>query len=113
MLTRAAALLDEGLSVLLDGAFPSNELRSAAIQIARQRELQVHIVHCCCADEVARQRIRARLVAGTGVSEARPDLYEQQKEEEEPFADTLAVEINTEVSLAEQIATVIAAIARR
>ena len=67
------------------------------------------VIHCWCPDEVARQRIAKRLAAGGSASEARPELYDQQKAEEEPNPpEVRTIEIDSTLPDDEQVAQVLA-----
>ncbi|MCC7085238.1 MAG: AAA family ATPase [Pirellulales bacterium] len=101
--------LQEGLSVILDGAFPYVRLRAAAVELANREHAAVLIVHCRCPDDVARQRIADRLARGKSHSEARPEIYDQQRDEEEPeTTNSTVVEIDTTIESELQIQRVMA-----
>ncbi len=109
---RADRLLGEGVSVILDGAFPKADLRMMALDVARRRKLPNVVIHCWCPDVVARQRIAKRLAAGGGASEARPDLYDEQKAEEEKNPpDVRTIEIDSTSADEKQVAQVLAEMA--
>ncbi len=61
---RAAAALDAGRSVVLDGTFRTRRLRAEARQVAAERGLPFLCVECRAAVEVCRERVRARERAG-------------------------------------------------
>jgi uncharacterized protein len=108
MFESARKLLRDGLPVILDGAFPYSQLRAAALQLAVDEGIPALIVHCGCPDSVARERIAARLAIGQGHSEARPELYDKQREEMEPDPHgATAVEIDTTVESEHQTRRVI------
>ena len=110
LFARADRLLGEGVSVILDGTFPQGRFADGRRwKIARRRKLPNVVIHCWCPDEVARQRIAKRLAAGGGASEARPDLYDQQKAEEEPNPpDVRTIEIDSTLADEKQVAQVLA-----
>jgi uncharacterized protein len=106
MFDQARNLLHDGLPVILDGAFPYARLREAALQLGGENAVPL-IVHCRCPEDVARARIAARLAEGSCPSEARPELYVQQRDEEETHsAAGIVVEIDTTNELELQIESV-------
>jgi predicted kinase len=84
---RAQAALTAGQSVILDGSFTSPAQREEARALAKRSNAALLDVHCHCPEDVARQRIAARLQAGKDPSEARPDLVSRQREQEQPEPD--------------------------
>jgi len=107
LLRRAEALLDEGLSVVLDATFLTEDLRRQAMHVAQQRGAVGLLVWCQCPRETALERIARRRQQGGGSSEARPELYDRQAAEQEPLSDKLPnVEIDTTMELAEQLSRV-------
>jgi aminoglycoside phosphotransferase family enzyme/predicted kinase len=112
MSRRAAKHLHDGLSVILDGAFLTTPLRSAARDIAAAANCPRAIVHCHCPAETALGRIAARRKAGKSVSEARPELFEHQRREEEPSASEFdSLEVDTTQSIDRQIELVLSNLA--
>ena len=83
MLDRTADLLTDRLSVVLDGTFLSAELRIKSVLLARQLGAVPLIVNCHCPDEVAEERIAERIRSDDSISEARPELFRRQKQDEE------------------------------
>ena len=84
MLHRSAALLDNGLSVILDGTFLTTSSRMDAVALAQSKHAMSLMIRCHCCDTVARQRITSRIELGKSLSESRPDIYSTQKQDEEP-----------------------------
>ena len=78
MLSSAEQLLVQRSSVILDGTFLSRNQRDLVAQLAKRCHARWLIIHCQCPFEVAQQRIAARLQRGTSLSEARPELIEEQ-----------------------------------
>jgi predicted kinase len=82
MFSRAEQALDQGVSVVLDGSFVSQEACQRAAELSRRAQLSLKL-RCVCPDDVARQRIIARrqqvAAEGSMLSEARPELYDLQK----------------------------------
>jgi predicted kinase len=83
MFRRAAALLDQGESVILDGTFLARDLRQQAVALAATYGAEPFVVRCQCPQPLAMQRIAARLNGGRSDSEAGPELYLHQREAEE------------------------------
>ncbi len=108
LFSRAAAALDSGLSVVLDGTFLTNELRQQAISLGRQHGGAPLYVHCHCPREVGLARLAARSVDGRSDSEGRTELLDQQAAEQDPLADKDAsVAIETTLPIPEQKAQVL------
>jgi predicted kinase len=102
MLRRAEPMLAKGRSVILDGTFLTRALRARAASLARRHQAIPVVIHCRCPDELARARMTARAAQRDSSSEARPELLEQQKREEE--LDPLGIcgcEIDTRTSVPE------------
>lgn len=91
MIRRANALLDERLSVVLDGTFLTAASRTDVARLAADAGAALLVVDCHCPDAVARSRIASRLEAGGALSESRPDIHARQKESEEPDPPGLPV----------------------
>jgi aminoglycoside phosphotransferase family enzyme/predicted kinase len=81
---RAAVLVGQGLSVVLDGTYLSARLRTEAVQIARQHGAVPLLVQCHCPADTARERIGERAAAGRTLSNAVPATLAGQQEEDEP-----------------------------
>jgi uncharacterized protein len=110
--------LSDGLSVVLDGAFLTAELRLRAADLARHCGVRAFFVHCSCPDGIARQRIAKRARAGGAPSESRPEIFDRQKTNEEPstaefFTESWSAgtvrqfEMDTTGPIAEQVAALI------
>lgn len=84
MLRRAKILIDSGCSAILDGTFLTTKSRTDALVLAAAGRAVPLVIQCHCPNDVARQRIAARLAAGRSRSESRPDIHAGQKEDEEP-----------------------------
>ena len=108
LLNRAGQQVNQGASVVMDGAFLTNELREAAVALAQRAGAVLLLVRCQCSAAVARKRIAARLAAGRSLSEARPDLLSQQEHDDEPLLSKLPqLKVDSTTSLGEQIDAVI------
>jgi predicted kinase len=107
MLRRASQLLNDGLSVILDGTFLVRALREQAHQLAQQAHAVSLFVLCTCSRELALSRIEKRAKQNQSDSEARPELYDRQAHGfEEPQSDEPAIAIDTSRDSSEQLATV-------
>lgn len=84
MFSRTDAALHEGVSVVLDGTFLTCRLRERAASLAAKHRVRFLIVNCHCRDAVVRRRITRRLAHGESASDARPELLDKQRNEEEP-----------------------------
>jgi predicted kinase len=108
MLRRAESILANGRSVILDGTFLTRALRARAASLARRHQAIPVVLHCRCPDELVRERMTARLARRESLSEARPELLEQQKREEEPDPPGIsACEIDTRASVPEMTKAVL------
>mgnify|MGYP001453234687 CR=1 FL=1 len=100
----AAAALDAGLSIVLDGTFLTDELRRRAVSLARLHGGVPLYVHCECPRAAALARLAARTAAGGSASEGRVDLYDRQAAEQSPATDDLAsVAVDTTVPPPQQL----------
>ncbi|HEX4145475.1 MAG TPA: AAA family ATPase [Pirellulales bacterium] len=78
MLSQAEKLLEQHASVILDGTFLSHADLARVAALADRSRARWLIVHCHCPPEIAKQRIAARSERGRTLSEARPELVEEQ-----------------------------------
>ena len=85
--TRAAGLLAQGWSVVVDAAFLRRHERETFAALAAERGVAFHILACEAAPQVLRERIRARQAAGGDASEATLAVLEQQFGWVEPLSD--------------------------
>jgi predicted kinase len=107
MMEQAGDLLDDGMTIILDGTFLRHSWRERARELARVRGVRLITVRCHCPPEIARERIVERLARGNSDSEARPELLDQQMLEEEPDATGAAIlEIDTGLALEAQVESV-------
>jgi aminoglycoside phosphotransferase family enzyme/predicted kinase len=88
----AAALLDAGWSVILDGVFGRRAERDAARALARRRGIPLRVVWCEAPEAVLRQRLRARRAAGRDLSDAGEEVLDLQLRHYEPPAGEADVE---------------------
>jgi len=114
LLYRAGKQLADGLSVVLDGTFLGRGIKAQVAALAADHEAEFYFVHCVCPLDVVRQRIAARAAAGETLSEARPELVEQQQATEESLAsEQSTLEVDTTAPLAEQVGKVVGAMASK
>ena len=95
LFSRAATQLSDGKDVILDGTFLADAHLLQAWQLAERHHARLVHLRCSCPDEVALQRIEGRMRDVNRISDARPELYFQQKElaarmEAEPFGEGAA-----------------------
>ncbi|MEZ6069222.1 MAG: AAA family ATPase [Pirellulales bacterium] len=76
---RAEAMLTTGVSLILDGTFLADAEIAPSRDLAERHGAALLVVRCECPDDLARQRIAQRSAAGNDASEARPELFDQQK----------------------------------
>ena len=74
----ASERLAQGLSVVLDGTFLSRALRCRALELAAHHQVPALLIPCACDPTIAQERVRERLAARSGLSDAQPDLVESQ-----------------------------------
>ena len=87
LLARAAKLLRQGWSVLVDAAFLRQHERQAFADLARAQALAFHLLAPEAPVAVLRERIAARQVRGNDASEATLAVLEQQLGWLEPLTD--------------------------
>jgi aminoglycoside phosphotransferase family enzyme len=84
----AKSLLQWGFSVVVDAAFLKREQRDRFASLAGELEVPFAIVHCEADEATARARLRRRQSAGKDASDADVAIFEQQRIDAEPLADT-------------------------
>jgi aminoglycoside phosphotransferase family enzyme/predicted kinase len=85
LLSRSAALLQQGWSVVVDAAFLKHAERQAFAALAERLRLPFQILACEAPIDVLRQRIRARAARGDDASEATLAVLERQRGWVEPL----------------------------
>ena len=111
LLARAEVVLNEGRSVVLDGTFLTNDLRWAALKRGKQHGACSLFAECECPREVALSRINQRTRSEAADSEARPDLFEQQRSEREAIDPAIPViRINSTTSINQELQVVCSAL---
>lgn len=107
LLNRAKQHLNNGCSVILDGAFLKNEVRLPVMQLSRQHGAVPIFIQCECPKSTAIQRLAERTAGNNGFSEARPDLFDRQvAEADTPNSSLPYVHVDTTESLCEELETV-------
>jgi hypothetical protein len=108
MFEMAVEELGERISVVLDGTFVSHKLRRQATDSATCHGARPFIIHCACPKEVALQRLAQRAAMGSDPSEARPELYDLQRAEENASSPDLeSIAVDTTAPLAAQVRAVL------
>ncbi len=106
----AARELDAGCAIVLDGAFLRRSMRRQAVELAASRGYKPLVVYCSAPRAVVLERLAARAARGNSLSEARPELYEEQaREAEPPDAQEPALLLDTTACLTAQVEAVLAA----
>jgi uncharacterized protein len=101
---RAAALHADRVSVVLDGTFSTVELVRQANRVCSDSRGIFLAVECVCPPEIARERIRERLVQGRDASDARPDIYDAHAQRWIAWPSEIAqVRVDTTRPLEDQI----------
>ena len=83
---RAAALLNEGVSVILDATYLAVSRRSEAARLAERNGAVFLPVHCHCPRNVALERIDARHQSGQSLSDVRPEIFNHWSTHDDPPA---------------------------
>ena len=111
LLIRAASLLRERVPVILDGTFASTSVLRAARSVAKHPRACFLAVECVCPRDLALKRIHQRLLARTDVSDARPEIHEQQQQFWESWPSNIPqCRVDSEQPLDTQIAQVVSAL---
>lgn len=114
MHNQAERLLSNGTSVVLDGTYLTASLRNDAAKLAERQRAQLLVVHCQCPDHVAVRRLGARALAGTSLSETRPEFFDQQRQAEEPdLSDQSSLAVDTSSGIGEPMRCVFEALYTR
>lgn len=104
LLHRASKQLADGLSVVLDGTFLDQEIKSEPVALAAEHQAECFFVRCACPLDVVRKRIASRAAAGKTLSEARPELVDMQQTAEETLPSGQSVlDVDTTAPLSEQV----------
>jgi uncharacterized protein len=85
LVQRAEERLRAGLSVILDATFQRGESIAAAHRLAKRCTAKFLALQCVCSPETAKARIGRRLSEGHDASQANADVYEQQRQNCQPW----------------------------
>lgn len=77
-------LASQGFSIILDAKFDRLAWRQKAIALAKAHQIPLSIVHCTAPLEILKERLRDR---AQDISDATPNLLEQQRATAEPFTE--------------------------
>jgi len=103
MFRQAAASLDTGQSVILDGAFVAAAQRQAVRNLAVAHGAKLTLIRCHCPRQVALDRLAHRNRRGDSPSDGRGELYDQQAANWEfSDLDRDMLPIDTRIPLVEQ-----------
>jgi len=94
----AAAGIEAGVNVIVDGAFLRRAQRAAFRKLAKRGGARFVVLDCECPEDVLRERIVRRLETKSDASEATTDVLDHQLRHAEPLGeDELrdAVQIDT------------------
>jgi predicted kinase len=106
---RAEQCLRAGLSIVLDGTFPTVRLRLEASELAHRYAAAPLLVHCDCPPATALERLATRAATGSSLSDATTSIYDCQQAIDEPDPPILPVcRVDTTCELAEIVASVFA-----
>lgn len=79
LMERARESLVRGESVILDASFTRRRERTTARELAREAGARFRIIECVAPDNVARERLDARIARGSDPSDGRWEIFRQQK----------------------------------
>ncbi len=104
MSTRAKRELMSSTTVVLDGTFTSPAERTLLRHIAGDEGAKILFIRCECPREEVLVRIGQRLQRGGDLSDARPELYDQQAADDSLGSDRSQVfSVDTTLGLSEQL----------
>lgn len=90
MAARGERLLAAGKGVIFDATFRLRQERTAICRIARSHDVPLHAFLVECPEKLVRQRLAARELLGSGVSDAGWEVYLRQRGEFEPLLESEA-----------------------
>ncbi len=94
----AQIILTAGFTVIIDASFLKLKYRDQFKQLAWQNKIPHIVISCEAPDDVLRQRIIQRQVAGQDPSEANVDVLEQQLQSKEPLNEEELIDTFTLIS---------------
>jgi len=93
-----------GMNVIVDASFSEPPYVECVLEALHGESRPYLIVLCECSDAEALARIQGRMEASTSPSEARPELYREQKKKGDwTFPGRTACRVNTECGMQEQL----------
>jgi len=92
MLRQADVLLEQGESVILDASWTASRHRGLAAELADRSGARLAEVKCMLDPEVAKQRVRERLAAGGGPSDATSEIVDYLQDAAAPWDSAIAIE---------------------
>jgi aminoglycoside phosphotransferase family enzyme/predicted kinase len=109
LLHQASERLQDRQSVVLDGTFLTDGLRTRAYDLGyRHGAVSLH-VQCTCPRQIAYARIQQRIDMGQSESEARTELYDlQARDYQPPLADDPSIAVDTTQAMSQQLQAVYA-----
>jgi aminoglycoside phosphotransferase family enzyme/predicted kinase len=109
LLRQAGERLEDRQSVVLDGTFLTDGLRTRAYDVGYRRGAETLHVQCTCPRQIAYTRIQQRIDTGQSESEARTELYDlQSRDYQPPLADDPSITIDTTQQISQQVSVVCA-----
>ena len=116
LLHRAAILLGEGKTALLDASFKKQADRQAALALARKSGADFLLIECWCADEEIQKRLAQRAREKDEPSDGRWEIFADQKKDYdrvEDFGPDLHLPLDTGRPLEECIGDIFQHLLRR
>ncbi len=78
-LDRAAAILRDGRSVIIDASYKKRDERARALAAARGQQADFLLLECVCPEEIVEQRLAGRRLEAGEASDGRWELFQAQK----------------------------------
>ncbi|MEX2307311.1 MAG: AAA family ATPase [Pirellulales bacterium] len=114
LLRQASEHLKDRQSVVLDGTFLTDGLRTRAYDLGYRYGAETLHVQCTCPRQIAYARIQQRVDTGQSESEARTELHDLQARDYQPLlADDPSITIDTTQPISQQVSVVCAELGRR
>ena len=76
---KAAEILEDGKSVIIDASFKKRKYLEGARETARRCKTPLLAIECVCSDDEIKRRLDARLYEEKNISDGRWEIYKQQK----------------------------------
>ena len=100
---KAAEILEDGKSVIIDASFKKRKYLEGARETARRCKTPLLAIECVCSDDEIKRRLDARLHEEKNISDGRWEIYKQQKKSFEVITELSKKEhlrVNADKSLA-------------